>query len=247
LARGVDVIDHTQHAREFYAYVNASGHLVNESIVGSFALLQELSAELSNEGQRLFRLRMPWATYIGFEPAVSGVEYVGVRLIGMVQLKGLDNIDVGEIAPFAPGEAEATPLEPGEAMIMLLRQEFHQRDDVMAAVTHGDRAFSKTTTESTVPIELVICSHGDEVLIGEWDPLSDHVHRPLLMPRGDFEKLFSMKGDLTPELLDSRKETVRELYNRLCDRAPADPMQLATYRAGDEYEAWVLGNVVEKL
>jgi hypothetical protein len=247
LARGVDVIDHTQHAREFYAYVNASGHLVNESIVGSFALLQELSSELSNEGQRLFRLRTPWATYIGFEPAVSGLEYVGVRLIGMVQLKGLDNIDVGEIAPFAPGEAEATPLEPGETMIMLLRQEFHQRDDVMAAMTHTDRAFSKTTTESTVPIELVICSHGDEVLIGEWDPLSDHVHRPLLMPRGDFEKLFSLKGDLTPELLDSRKETVRELYNRLCDRAPADPMLLGTYRIGDEYDAWVLGNVVEKL
>src|SRR5437868_15413421 len=30
LSRGVDVIDHLQHAREFYAYVNTSGHLVNE-------------------------------------------------------------------------------------------------------------------------------------------------------------------------------------------------------------------------
>jgi hypothetical protein len=49
---------------------------------------QELSAELSGEGQRLFRLKSPWATYIGFEPAIAGLEYVGVRLIGMVQLKG---------------------------------------------------------------------------------------------------------------------------------------------------------------
>lgn len=256
LARGVDVIDHTQHAREFYAYVNASGHLVNESIVGSFALLQELSAELSNEGQRLFRLRAPWATYIGFEPAVSGVEYVGVRLIGMVQLKGLENIDTGEIAPFAPGEVEATPLDAneGETLVMLLRQEYHQRDDMMPAMTHEERAFSETTTETMVPSELVICvkpSHADdlddEVLIGEWDPLSDDVHRPLLMPRGDFEKLFSLKGELTPEMLDDRKETLRELYARLCDRAPADPLQLAAYRLGDEYDAYVLGDIVEKL
>ena len=33
LSGGVDVIDHAQHAREFYAYVNSNGHLVNEGIV----------------------------------------------------------------------------------------------------------------------------------------------------------------------------------------------------------------------
>jgi hypothetical protein len=67
------------------------------------------------------------------------------------------------------------------------------------------------------------------------------------MPRGDFEKLFSMKGALTTEMLDDRKETLRELYTRLCDRAPADPLPLSTYRLGDEYDAYVLGEVVEKL
>lgn len=255
LARGVDVIDHTQHAREFYAYVNTNGHLVNESIVGSLALFQELSSELANEGQRLFRLKAPWATYIGFEPAISGVEYIGMRLIGMVQLKGLENIDVGEIAPFAQGEVEATPIDPieGETLVMLLRQELHQQDDVMPVMT-AERAFSETTTEHLVPSELVICvkpspddGQDDEVLIGEWDPLSDDVHRPLLMPRGDFEKLFSLKGALTTEMLDDRKETLRELYTRLCDRAPADPLPLSTYRLGDEYDAYVLGEVVEKL
>lgn len=254
LARGVDVIDHIQHAREFYSYVNATGHLVNEGIVGSLALLQELSGELSNEGQRLFRLKAPWATYIGFEPAITGIEYVGVRLIGMVQLKGLENIDIGEITPFAPGEVEATPLEPGESLILLLRQEFHQQDDIMAAAMSTERYFSDTTTESMVPSELVIClkpppdaEHEGEVLIGEWDPLSDDVHRPLLMPRGDFEKLFSLKGELTTKTLGDRKETLRELYMRLSDRASSDPLQLATYRLGDEYDAYVLGDVVEKL
>jgi hypothetical protein len=250
LARGVDVIDHTQHAREFYAYVNANGHLMNEGMVGSFALLQELSAELTNEGQRLFRLRAPWATYIGFEPGIPGLEYIGVRLIGMVQLKGLDNIDVGEITPFGPGEVEATPLEPGETMVMLLRQEYHQRDDVMANTPEHD--FSSTTTESLIPVELIICvkpveDGDDEVLIGEWDPISDDVRRPLLMPRDDFERLFSLRGELTPELLDEKKETVRELYGRLSDRAEAEDIQLTTYRTGDAHVAYVLGNVVEKL
>ncbi len=254
LARGVDVIDHTQHAREFYCYVNATGHLVNEGIVGSFALLQELSSELAGEEQRLYRLKTPWATYIGFEPAVSGVEYVGVRLIGMVQLKGLENIDVGEITPFGAGEVEATPLEPGDPLIMLLRQEFHQHDDVMSETMSADRAFAGTTTEHMVPSELIICvrpaqdeEQEGEVMIGEWDPLSDDVHRPLVMPRGDFEKLFSLKGELTTEMLVDRKDTVRDLYLRLSDHTATDPLQLTTYRLGSEYDAYVLGDVVEKL
>src|SRR5205807_1031892 len=65
LARGVDVIDHAQHAREFYAYVNATGHLVNEGIVASMSLLQELSNELAGEAQPLMRLKTAWAPYIG--------------------------------------------------------------------------------------------------------------------------------------------------------------------------------------
>jgi hypothetical protein len=253
LARGVDVIDHTQHAREFYAYVNANGNLINEGIVASFAYLQEMSTELANEGQRLYRLKAPWSTYIGFEPSIPGVEFVGIRLIGMVQLKGLDNIDVGEIAPFGPGEVEATPIEPGDSLVMLLRQDFHQRDDEQPAHVMAQDEVSDATTESAVHSEIVICVRParegdyDEVLIGEWDPLSDDVHRPLLMPRGDFERLFSLKGEISEEALDNRKETVRDLYNRLCDRASTNVLPLAEYRVGNEYAAYVLGDVVEKL
>src|SRR5437867_5233031 len=121
LARGVDVIDHTQHAREFYAYVNVNGHLINEGVVASLSLLQELSNELSTEGQQLYKLRTPWGFYYGFDPAVTGLEFVGARMIGSVSLKGLDNIEVGEIGPFTPGEAEAVPINTTEAPVMLLR------------------------------------------------------------------------------------------------------------------------------
>src|SRR3954451_16519102 len=123
LARGVDVIDHTQHAREFYAYVNANGHLVNEGIVASMSLLQELSTELAHEGQQLHRLRAPYGAYAGFATGIHRVEYVGIRLIGMVSLKGLDQIEIGEIVPFRPAEVEAPPLEATESLVIVLPQE----------------------------------------------------------------------------------------------------------------------------
>ena len=246
LERGVDVIDHSQHAREFYAYVNATGHLVNEGIVASMSLLQELSNELTAEAQPLVRLRTPFGAYVGFAPAIVGLEWIGLRLIGMVSLKGLDQVEVGEIAPFAPGEAEATPIEVGEALVALLRQTFHRQDDVAESIAGG------TTHERAVPNEIVVCARhtamdDDEVLIGVWDPVSDDVNNPVRIPRADFQRLFSLSGELTAESLSFRKETVRDIYQRLSDRTPAAAVPLAEYRERNESEAFVLGDVVERL
>lgn len=242
LARGVDVIDHAQHAREFYAYVNATGHLVNEGIVASMSLLQELSNELTAEAQPLMKLRTPWGAYVGFAPAIPGLEWIGLRLIGMVSLKGLDQIEVGEIAPFAPGEVEASPIDAGEALVTLLRQMFHQQNDGLDASLPA-----VTTHERTVPNEIVVCTRGDEVLIGIWDPISDDVRGPVVLPRGDFHRLFSLGSELTPESLSVRKETVRDIYQRLSDRTPAPSVPLSEFREREETEAFVLGDVVEKL
>jgi hypothetical protein len=248
LAHGVDVIDHTQHAREFYAYVNNSGHLVNEGIVASFPLLQELSNELIAEGQQLFRLRAPWATYIGFAPSLTGLEYVGVRLIGNVSLKGLDDVDIGEIVPFAPGDVEATPLDGTEPLVLAIRQEFHQERDRALPIA---REFDTTTSEQALESELLVCLHRhpdgseNDVIIGEWDPRSDNLRRPLRFPRGDFLRLFALKGELNAELFATRRDTVRDLYTRLSDRTPSDAVPLADFR--DQYATFVLGAVVEKL
>jgi hypothetical protein len=245
LAHGVDVIDHSQHAREFYSYVNVTGHLINEGIVASMSLLQELSNELTAEAQPLVRLRAPWGAYIGFAPAIVGLEWIGLRLIGMVSLKGLDQVEVGEIAPFAPGEVEAMPVEAGESLVSLLRQMYHADADGLPAIVP-----IATTHERAVPNEIVICAPqsaaaNDEVLIGMWDPVSDDVLNPVHIPRGDFLRLFSLSGDLTPESLNLRKDTVRDIYQRLSDRAPAQPVPLARYRESNE--TFVLGEVVEKL
>ena len=250
LARGVDVIDHTQHAREFYAYVNNSGHLVNEGIVGSFSLLQELSNELTAEGQQLFRLRAPWGTYIGFAPSLTGLQYIGVRLIGMVSLKGLDEVQVGEIVPFAPGEVEAQPIDGTDPLVLVIRQEFHQEREPDLQLPSA-KEFDTTTSEQVLEPEMVVCLRNEpdgtenDVIIGEWDPHTDDLRRPLRFPRGDFIRLFDLRGELTPELLTTRREIVRDLYNRLCDRTPSPAVPLADFR--DTYATFVLGAVVEKL
>jgi len=258
LARGVDVVDKTQHAREYYAYINSNGHLINEGLVASFAFLQELSNELAGEAQNLYRLRVPWGSYIGFSAGLSGVEYVGTRILGMVSLKGLDNLEVGEIAPFAPGEVtEVTPLDAGESLAALLRQEFHlERDDDTPGVngaTDARLVDDTTTSERLLEPELVICMRpgsdvelDDEVLIAEWDPSSDDLVRPLRMPRTDFVRLFSLKGDVTTDVLASRKASVRDMYHRLSEHASSDAVPLGTYRTTD-YDTYVLGEVVEKL
>jgi hypothetical protein len=244
LAGGVDVIDHQQHAREFYAYVNANGHLINEGIVASMPLLQELSNDLSNEGQQLYRLRTPWGNYFGFDPTVSGVEFVGARLIGTVSLKGLENVEVAEIVPFAPGEIEAMPMNTTEPFVILLRQEFHQRGQGGAA-----EVSTETTHEKLIPSEIVVCvkaTNGGEVLIGEWDPASDDVRNPVRLPRADFQRLFSLTGELDKENLATNKMSVRETYLRLSDHIYTPAVQLSNYRQND-YSAFVLGDEVEKL
>jgi hypothetical protein len=250
LARGVDVVDHTQTSREYYAYLDGNGHLVNEGIVASLALLQELSNEIAHDALQLHRVRTPWASYIGFAPAVPGVEILGVRLLGNTALKGLDNVEVCELVPFAPGEAESEPIDSSDPLVMLLRQDYHQpAGDTYDTVLPYDHT---TTIERLIASEIVICVRSessdleDEVVIGEWDPRSDDLRRPLRLPRGDFQRLFSMKGELTAAVLSDKRDVVREMYERLSHKAPAPDLPLGPYRHA-EYDAYVLGDVVEKL
>lgn len=250
LAKGVDLLDHTQHAREYYAYVNVNGHLVNEGIVVSLPLLQELSSELNTEGQQLFRIKTAWGNYVGFDPALTGIEYIGIRLLGTVSLKGLDDLEVGEVVPFAPGEAEAMPLANAEAFERLLRREYHQQHG--ETVSMIDEA-GDTTHERLIPTEIVVCIRPDaenghgEVLIGEWDPLSDDVRNPVRLPQADFQRLFALPGAVNADSLTRNKSAVREIYLRLSDHIYTPTVQLATYRLDDAYAAFVLGDVVEKL
>jgi hypothetical protein len=254
LARGVDMIDHAQHSREFYSYVNSNGHVVNEGIVASSALLQELSTELREAAQPLHRITTAWGSYIGFDPKIEGVEFIALRLIGMAALKGLDQVEVGEIAAFAPGDAlSSTPVDIPEPLLTILRQDFHQRNDVPSIAGPEVGVDTSTTREKLIAAEIIVCARSeageadDDVVIGQWDPLSDDVRNPLRIPRGDFLRLCSIRGELSAELLGSRKESVASIYQKLADRVEAVSVPLATFRLTGNYEAFVLGDVVEKL
>ncbi|HEX2836466.1 MAG TPA: hypothetical protein VHW00_25900 [Thermoanaerobaculia bacterium] len=252
LARGVDVIDHRQHAREYYAYIDPNGGLVNEGIVASMNFMQELSNEIGAEATPVHRIRMEHGTYLAFAPGLPGVEYIGARLLGMVSLKGLDKVEVAELVAFGPGEAEeVVPVENTDPFVRLLRQEFHQEQEELGGSIWEARA--QTTTERLIETEIVICVKAsssdlaDEVLIGEWDPRSDDVRRPLRLPRGDFQRLFALKGELSAELLAGRKDSVREMYERLSMKSLAPALALSPYRDEGGYDAYILGDVVEKL
>lgn len=124
LAQGADTVDHRMHARDFYAYVNANGHLVNEGIVASSALLQELSNELAQEHAPLSRIQALWGSYIGFQSGIPVAPVIGVRLIGNVSLKGLGKVEVAEIAPFAGGDLPGEPVEAGVSFLHALRADY---------------------------------------------------------------------------------------------------------------------------
>jgi hypothetical protein len=252
LARGVEVVDSVQQSREFYAYLDGNKHLVNEGIVASLGLLQELSAELASEGQALSRIKAQFGTFIGFAPAIGDVELVGIRMLGMVSLKGLDDVEVAEIVPFATAEAvEVSPLESPEPLLIALRQEFHIQNE--GSTTWETNRLDMTTTERVVNIEVVLCVRAasndldDEVMIGEWDPRSDDVHRPLRLPRGDFQRLFALKEELSADLLSRKKAFVLDMYERLSLKTLAPAIALSPYREGGAYDAYILGEVVEKL
>jgi hypothetical protein len=247
LARGVDLVDHDMHRREFYAYVNASGHLVNEGVVASFQLLQELSGELTRQEQRLYRLRATFGTFIGFSPTIEGVDYIGARLIGMVSLKGLEQIEVAELVPLTSAEVEAIPLETTDSFTALLRQDYHLEETApkVAQPRHDQ------TLEHAPPSEIVLCFNpdalsDDEVLIGQWNPVSDDLRQPLRLPKEDLRRLLSIRGPLTEESIERKKASVMELYNRLCDSS-AGAVPLGPFRTHERYAALVIGDVVERL
>jgi hypothetical protein len=85
----------------------------------------------------------------------------------------------------------------------------------------------------------------DDVIIGEWDPRSDEVHRPLKLPRSDFQKLFAVKGDLPDSLLSLDRTVVRDLYDRLAPDNISGTQLLSEYRESYQYEAYLVGEVVE--
>lgn len=121
----VDTVDKAEEARPFYAYVNASGVLINEGIVATQLFVEHLSSAEPEGG--LYRVIDGPRRYVGFTfDEGSGEITTGVRKLGLAQLKGLGAIAIFEIVDCdALDDPEREPLS-GSSLVDLVQREFEE-------------------------------------------------------------------------------------------------------------------------
>lgn len=94
-AHNVDVVEKAEQARDFFAYINQNGTLVNEGIVATGAFIAMLVKE--GVAKRLFRAQDGDRGYLALQlGAGAGSLLVGLRKLGLANLKGLDRVPVYE-------------------------------------------------------------------------------------------------------------------------------------------------------
>ncbi len=245
LTSGASETTRSTDQRSFHAEVDGNGHLVNEGIVASFPFLDELSSELISESQQLFRLKMPWASYIGFRPDVEQVPFVGIRLIGTVSLKGMEKLEVAELIRVGEDQAVATPIEQSGSLIGLLRQAFHAGED--ASDEDGNKSTPAPGRSRGKVLELVLCSKDERaaseqgILIGEWDPRSDEICNSIQIPKADLEGLLGTNGSLTQEKLEEHRAILQRIYRTMKSTSDQPPVRLDSLRRKCDYVAFILG------
>ncbi len=110
--RRVDLVDELEEARDFYAYVNSSGTLINEGIVATDRFVEQLGT-MGVEGLRTAQFGE--RAYVVFTiDEGSGKLAVGLRRLGVAQLKGLARQAVYEIADAAQWSGAAFEEAPAD-------------------------------------------------------------------------------------------------------------------------------------
>jgi hypothetical protein len=238
LARSVDHADATQQQREFYAYVNEAGHLINEGIVVSIPFLRQLSTELSEDGHKIYRLRAPWSVYLGVCADELG-GYVGIRLLGSVSLKGIGMQDIGELVWLTPDIAEISVLDEPKPLLQLLQQE---RNRSAARTMHA-----ASTSEAEVGTsDLVVAQTQSVILVGEWDPVSEEVRRPIRLDGVDAER-YGLNIPITAETVESQSVAYQKLYRRLSSIETLPTFSVGALRDNQNFSGFIIGATVEPL
>jgi hypothetical protein len=227
--------------REFFAYVNENGHLVNEGIVVSIPFLQQFSTELVEDQQMIYRMRTPWGIYLGVSAIAGG--YAGIRLIGSVSLKGIGNQEVAEVVRLQPEEAEVSIVEESKPLIQLLRQERNRSTARSVGSQDSD-------TETGSMRDLVVCeSHvqsGGVILVGEWDPVSEEVRRPIQLAEEDAER-FGLEIPITAETVESQTVAYQKLYRKLSRIETLPSFSIQAIRDNANFNGFIIGETVERL
>ncbi len=120
--QNLDVVNKREESRGFYSYINPNGSLVNEGIVATLAFISLLEKEALSK--RIFRLLDGDRTYVAVKiDAPAGGLLVGVRKLGVANLKGLDRLPVYEIVD-ASLWGDNTLVELRGGLMELIEREF---------------------------------------------------------------------------------------------------------------------------
>jgi hypothetical protein len=230
--------DASVEAREYYAFVNENGHLINEGIVASIPFLKELSQEVIEDGQRLYRLRAKWGSYIGL-PAVSesGV-YVAIRILGSVSLKGIGSVEVAEIVRLSAADADVSLVEDDRPLLQLLQQERNRSNARMTETSADEQPVGSS--------DLVVCeSHMQQsgppvILVGEWDPVAEEVRRPIQLDGTDAER-YGLAVPLTVAVVESQSNAYQNLYRKLSRLETLPNFSVQAIRQNANFSGFIIG------
>lgn len=239
LARSVDHTDAAQQQREFFAYVNEAGHLINEGIVVSIPFLRQLSTELSEDNQKIYRLRAPWSVYLGVSTDENG-GYIGIRLLGSVSLKGIGMQDIGELVWLTPDSAEISVLDEPKPLLQLLQQE---RNRSAARTVHDAAVAADPDTGGS---DLVVAQTQSVILVGEWDPVSEEVRRPIRLDGVDAER-YGLNIPITAETVESQSVAYQKLYRTLSRIETLPTFSVGALRDNQNFSGFIIGATVEPL
>jgi hypothetical protein len=232
LSRSVDA-DTRDDQREFFAFVNENGHLINEGIVVSIPFIKQLSQEVLEDAQKVYRLGTAWGSYFGFPSGDRG-GYIGVRLLGSVSLKGIGMQEIGEAVWLSGNDADVSLIDAQKPLLQLLQQERHRST---AHAIHSDSA------------DLVVCAgdaQEDVILVGEWDPVSEEVRRPIRLDGVDTER-YGLATPLTFETIESQSAAYQKLYRNLSRLETLPSFPLGAIRENPNFNGFIIGATVERL
>jgi len=240
-----DRADFAQQQREFYAYVNESGHLINEGIVVSIPFLRQLSTELIEDAQKMYRLRAPWNVYLGFPTAGIQGGYIGMRLLGSVALKGIGQQDIAEVVWLSASEADISLVDDPKPLLQLLHQERHRSNARNADM--DDYSDTQIGTADLVVCEAIAQTGGNPmILVGEWDPISEEVRRPIRLDGVDAER-YGLAVPLTMQAVESQTVAYQKLYRTLSRIETLPSFSVGAIRANTNFNAFIIGATVEPL
>jgi hypothetical protein len=121
--KNIDMVDKREESRRFYAYINRNGSLHNNGMVATAAFMSKLEHELGP--RRLQRGTDGERKYVVLDLDDGGEPLpVGIRKLGLVQLKGLEKLMVFEIVDGSTLDSGSLRALPDQQLVNMIDREF---------------------------------------------------------------------------------------------------------------------------